>query len=435
VRFPNFSDLDEDQLRIYAKAPTDGAILVVGPPGTGKTVMAFHRAQRLQGIGQDPSVIMFNKVLRKYSEARDGVAPDIPVMTMHQWVYRWWRKAKLGQPPKEADDNWSYDWNAMLLKAMSLPPDDARVAKLDWGHLIIDEGQDFPETMYFALGRLIEHLGSLGKAPRITVFADDNQRLAADKNSSVKNIARLLGIAGQGNRVLNLSKNYRNTKNIAEFAGYFQVGKSSGAAALPGRLGEIPEVGLFDVEAAMYDFISRRVALAPGRQVGVIVHGSIGDVKTAFNKLKARLKEPYVAQRYFSTGKQALDELLDFESPNTVTVLHERSAKGLEFDIVFYIGLERANLDGSGMLNERMSAYVMSSRARDELIVTLCGIAPGNHAPDGLTMLPRRDLEVCRYDGFGQNTDRVDEILKAAIWREPDADAPFWKGREPCLQK
>ncbi|MFY0690760.1 MAG: AAA family ATPase [Paracoccaceae bacterium] len=428
MRFPNFSDLDEEQLKVYGKAPTDGAILVIGPPGTGKTVMAFHRAQRLKGIGQEPSVIMFNKVLRKYSEARDGVAPGIPVMTMHKWVANWWRKAKLGRAPTEADDSWSYDWQAMLAKTLELKDDDPKLEKLNWGHLIIDEGQDFPESMYFALGRLLQRLRACGHEPRITVFADDNQRLAADKNSSVRNIARHLGIAGKENRVLFLSKNYRNTKEVAGFARYFQVGKTSGATKMPDRSGEVPEVGLFPTEAEMLDFVSRRIGLAPSKQVGVIVHGSIGDVKSTFNKLKRRIKAPYEIQRYFSAGKLALDEELDFENTNTITVLHERSAKGLEFDIVFYVGLEKANVDDSGMLNERMSAYVMSSRARDELIVPVCGIGDQNRVPDGLTMLPRADLKICRYDGFGELTEQVRGILSRVSWREPPENSPFWDG-------
>ncbi len=34
MKFPNFSDLDKDQVAVYGKAPTDGALLVIGPPGT-----------------------------------------------------------------------------------------------------------------------------------------------------------------------------------------------------------------------------------------------------------------------------------------------------------------------------------------------------------------------------------------------------------------
>ncbi|MEE4211306.1 MAG: hypothetical protein V2I43_18810, partial [Parvularcula sp.] len=99
MRFPSLSDLDREQRRIYGDAPADGAILVVGPPGTGKTVMAFHRAQKLGKLGQDPHVIMYNKVLAKYTSSRSNVAPDVGVSTMHTWAGKWWKRATGSWPP------------------------------------------------------------------------------------------------------------------------------------------------------------------------------------------------------------------------------------------------------------------------------------------------------------------------------------------------
>lgn len=431
MKFPNFSDLDKDQVAVYGKAPTDGALLVIGPPGTGKTVMAFHRAQRLEGLGQSPTVIMYNKVLRRYSEARDGVAPKVPVLTMHSWVARWWRKTGLGRAPSLPDDRWAHDWEEMLDRASSID-DPARLARLDWGHLVIDEGQDFPEAMYFAMGRLMKLLQKKGREPRITVFADDNQRLSADKNSSVKNISRHLGIARDKSRILYLSKNYRNSREIALFSRYFQVARTSGASNLPDREGEKPSVGLFTSETEMFEFLARKIALSPGKQIGVIVHGSSGDVKRTFNKLKSRVSDKFNTQYYTSAGGANLDEQLDFEAVDTITVVHERSAKGLEFDVVFYVGLEKSDIDGSGMMNERMSAYVMSTRARHELLVGLCGVSAEDALPSALAIMPKPTLKICRYDGHGKNKSQVEGILGKVSWHEPPEDSPFWDGEDKC---
>ncbi|MCO6690356.1 PhoH family protein [Pseudomonas shirazica] len=46
------TDLDKEQKEIYHGAPPTDSILVVGPPGTGKTVMAFHRAAFLQVLAR-----------------------------------------------------------------------------------------------------------------------------------------------------------------------------------------------------------------------------------------------------------------------------------------------------------------------------------------------------------------------------------------------
>ena len=38
MRFPPFEDLDEEQRHVYGFAPVDENILIVGAPGTGKTI-------------------------------------------------------------------------------------------------------------------------------------------------------------------------------------------------------------------------------------------------------------------------------------------------------------------------------------------------------------------------------------------------------------
>jgi DNA helicase IV len=427
MRFPNFSDLDAEQVRIYGRAPTEGAVLIVGPPGTGKTIMAFHRAQKLAALGQSPKVIMFNKVLRKYTESRDGIAPEVPVMTMHKWVSDWWRKARLGSPPKDANDSWSYDWMKILEIVTGLNGGDGKLKALNWGHLIIDEGQDFPEAMYYALGNIIHHMAKFDIKARLTVFADDNQRLEINKNSTVENIEKFLRLKGKEDRVFYLRKNYRNTKEVARFAQYFQVGRSSGAAKLPSVTGDKPAIGMFNDEREVFEFIARKIRISPGKQVGVIVHGSIKDVKSTYNKLASRCGDPIRVQRYYSSKNEKLDETLEFGGGNVVTVVNERSAKGLEFDIVFYVGLQKVNFDNSGALNERMVSYVISSRAREELLVLFSGIQPGERCPDGLRMMPRYDLGLSRFDGFGDLSGHLPGILRSIEWREPEPDAPFWQ--------
>jgi DNA helicase-2/ATP-dependent DNA helicase PcrA len=44
---PNSREISDEQEEIYMDAPMDGVVMVAGPPGTGKTVIAFLRAQAL----------------------------------------------------------------------------------------------------------------------------------------------------------------------------------------------------------------------------------------------------------------------------------------------------------------------------------------------------------------------------------------------------
>ncbi len=403
MRFPSLSDLDREQRRIYGDAPTDGAILVLGPPGTGKTVMAFHRAQKLEKLGQDPHVIMFNKVLAKYTSSRSNVATDVGVSTMHVWAGKWWTRAFGNWPPMVDGDRWSHDWNKICATVLNACQNgDSR--RFIWGHLIIDEGQDFPPQMYMALGMILKKLEEYGNSSQVTIFADDNQRLHADRNSRIKDIKDYLFFGASSGRVFSLRKNFRNTRPIAEFAKYFQVGNESGIAELPEVDGEKPQVIFAENDRDIADFIVRKAKINPGKQIGVIVYGSGNDVTRAFNQVKARVGDqakPPRLQIYLNRHKTHTDEELDFDSGNTITFLHTQSAKGLEFDSVFFLGMEGMNVDTSGFLNERMALYVMSSRARSELYIVFKGIDPKAHLPVSIRLLPRPTKNLCRYLGLG----------------------------------
>lgn len=443
MRFPSLSDLDREQRRIYGDAPADGAILVVGPPGTGKTVMAFHRAQKLAKLGQDPHVIMFNRVLARYTSNRSNVASDVGVSTMHAWAGKWWKRATGSWPPTIAGDRWTHDWLEICARALNAIRNGA-ARKFTWGHLIIDEGQDFPPQMYMTLGMMLKQLEGQGIAAQVTIFADDNQRLQADKNSRIKDVKDHLFLGAHADRVFTLRKNFRNTRPIAEFAKHFQVGNESGIAELPEADGEKPQVVFAANDRDIADFITRKAKINPGKQIGVIVYGTTRELKRAYNQVKARLGEttparftfgsasngqankrvggktnPPHLQMYIGRDSSHTDQSLDFESGNTITFLNAQSAKGLEFDLVFFLGMEGMSVDTSGFLNERMALYVMSSRARSELYIAFKDIDPRAAPPASFRLLPRPSKGLCRYLGLG-SLDQSIAVFQEAIEANDD---------------
>ena len=66
--------------------------------------------------------------------------------------------------------------------------------------------------------------------------------------------------------------------------------------------------------------------------------------------------------------KNIRDEL-DFTSSNTITVITNQSAKGLEFDAVFIPDLEKIDTE-SEYLESAMTLYVILHRARDNLFLS-----------------------------------------------------------------
>jgi superfamily I DNA and RNA helicase len=175
MRFPPFADLDKDQRNIYVESPIDGAILVTGPPGTGKTVIAMHRALRLSGDKRNVSIVMFNKVLCRYTSNFENLPNNIDVKHMHKWASGWLRSIFQNKIPKI--DKFTFDWKRISEIIMSCE-DKGLIEKMSWGHLIVDEGQDFDVGMYKALMNVVRHpLMDEHLRPTLTVFADENQTI------------------------------------------------------------------------------------------------------------------------------------------------------------------------------------------------------------------------------------------------------------------
>ncbi len=382
MRFPKLTELDKDQSAIYNGAPPEGTVLIMGPPGTGKSVIAFHRAHLLQQIGRKPRVIMYNKVLVRYTSSRGNVAASVPVSTLHNWAFSWWRQvAGTGHaaPPTVDGDRFAHDWTAIQIEAAKRATHPGGAAAVNWGHLIIDEGQDFPPSMYTCLHLAMSVANASGATPplAVTVLADENQRLMASRNSTIAQIQQSLGLHASDHNVFSLKKNYRNTRQVAEFAGSFYVGLATGKPTTPSRSGDLPVVSLIarDSDGQFLDACAEKVTrYAKVHRTQEIAVLAMRDKvrRSMFNRLKAKLNgEPIEVQSYARADDELKAENLSFDEPGRVTVLNSASAKGLEFDAVFVVDPGALMVLGSGDIDVKMTLYVLCSRSRSFLNVML----------------------------------------------------------------
>ncbi|EPG7578008.1 AAA family ATPase [Providencia rettgeri] len=383
MRMPNARQISEEQQDIFEDAPMTGHILISGPPGTGKTVIAFLRAKALAKKKTDVTVLMFNRVLRRYTE---NVAHDIPgkvaSKTMHSWLSAWWKRHKILREDQTAAQNnrampsktskksssykspygppeiepWFYDWNLMREQYVEL--EDSHV--IDWGHLIIDEAQDFPSKMFKFLRTAAKPM----KYGGITILADENQRLNEKNNSSLEEIRTNLNI--KKGEEFRLTKNFRNTKPIAELAKHFYAGLSSGIPELPEKSGSLPKLIAVTEQNKQVSFICDFLVLRGAQEVAVIVDSDV-DRKFYVDNL-GKLLPGYVVQSYSSSDSKN-SEMLRFDQQGVITVLNRRSCKGLEFDTVFIPDLQKFSFNDAQLMVFNMNMYVMCSRARSELFL------------------------------------------------------------------
>ncbi len=491
MRMPNARQISEEQQDIFEDAPISGNVLVSGPPGTGKTVIAFLRAQALAKKKTEVTVLMYNRVLRRYTEnVAKEIEGNVVSKTMHSWLSNWWRQHQISQEgnhdasfePKnfskvylysnfsdkddiksaggrwdpeikkwyvsrdtyERDsmifnrwpefkperqeqnsdkiflnssfeerlqvrqagarfdpsekkwwvtekqieqspekfekwlnstdsfdppelDKWHFDWEVMLDQYSEQDEDDL----IDWGHLIIDEAQDFPPEMF----KFLREAGRCMEQGDITILADENQRLQEDHNSTLEDIRHNLKI--KADREFRLTKNFRNTKPIAELAKYFCTDCSTGIPESPDRAGSLPKLLAVSEQTKQSDYICNFLQLRGAKEVGIIVNTDL-ERKFYLEKLAAGLPT-YQVQSYSSAEHQT-SEILTFDKQGIVTILNRRSCKGLEFDIVFIPDLQSFSFNDSDLIAFNMNMYVMCSRARSELVLM--------YVKDGVSQAP-----------------------------------------------
>jgi superfamily I DNA/RNA helicase len=260
---------------------------------------------------------------------------------------------------------------------------------LDWGHIIIDEAQDFSEGLYKMLRLVSMHMKDNG----ITILADENQRLNETENSTLESIRRALGLLEDRNYLL--TENFRNTREIGKLASKFYVGLPTGNPNLSKRKGDQPRLyraGSFEDQVKAIEMALKNKGYG---EVGVFAQNESQRSKL-FNKLQHRLRGQYRVQTYsWKTRKENPVEELVFDKKGTVTVLNRQSCKGLEFDAVFIPELQAVPVDGSNLDAFRMNMYVMCSRARKSLYILYSAGSGGE--PEFLQYMPAKEEGILEY--------------------------------------
>jgi DNA helicase II / ATP-dependent DNA helicase PcrA len=413
MRFPPYADLDADQKALYADAPIDKALLVTGPPGTGKTVIAMHRATKLAYGGDTPvTILMFSKVLSRYTRTTDIPLDNIKITHLHDWVTGWYYRGFETRPPKLSQH--IFDWPQITQQISECTAD--LLPWLNWGHLIVDEGQDFSPEMYCCFMTLVNHplfTANHLTAPTLTVFADDNQTIN-ENGSTLAELSAALNASTRNKRWWRLTKNYRNSREIAEFARYYQLSGASAAHLPEQQSGSQP---LFLAYSFGTDYIPLIVNNAMAKDVGVIVFGTIDDVKGMYSAIKVcieKKKKNYRLQMYSSKKKDRLlhnEQQLHFDQPPSITVVHMQSVKGLEFDSVFLVNMNTLVARDHGEIDTYKKLYVASSRARSQLFMLWNG-----GISDQLRLFPSPDKKLCTYKEQGTWTPPFTQQLQTVEW-------------------
>lgn len=335
--------------------PGNRSMLVTGPPGSGKTVIALYRASELLRNQKKVDIIVYGNVLFSYlnkSLEELDIKLDVNTTTFHRWIRRHIRNRLRCQIPTLGNP-FAYDWRKLteLYAENGIPQ--------EFDNLIVDEGQDLPINFYLFATRM---------ANSITVFADENQAIFESTNSSIRRIRNSLRRFSP--KEICLEKNHRNTKAIARIASLFMVkGIETGKTEEPQREGELPLICYSETVQKQIDFVVNYASNHKNQQIGIFL-ATKKSVIDWYNKLKKKTK---VLVQYYVSGADREGNYTKppkFDQDGIFVVTHH-SAKGLEFDTVFAPQLNFFRYDYS--TDDMMRLYVVCSRPRDRLVLMYTG--------------------------------------------------------------
>ena len=190
-------DVDEGRARLVTASHAQRLVLdqnrsrrrleVVGPAGSGKSLVAVEKARRLAREGWRTLFVCFNQALatavRREIEA-DGEPPERrpAVSTFHRLCETLAeRSGRLGPKPADPGSAWFDGLAALLVPAIGDLPDDRFDA------IVIDEGQDFEPDWLLALELLLRNPDD----GILWVFHDPGQALYRDDRVGELGLERL----------------------------------------------------------------------------------------------------------------------------------------------------------------------------------------------------------------------------------------------------
>lgn len=415
LNLPQYTQLDDDQKKVYT-LPMSGRNLISGPPGTGKSVIAIHRAAAMAKKGKLPTILMFNKLLQlwtakaleeagKMAALNKSAVEKLQSKTSEAWFKQWFLETfgvtaptvdvainpsgrmptkyngkceVCDQATREGQDlavrygagRWLPVHEACLIvlnekKSESAykpidyqgcvqiaePQMESALKKAAGINVLIDEGQDLPNSAYVLLSEFCESL---------TVYLDSAQTITEHK-STEEEIIGILGIEEDRRQIL--KKNYRNGKEVHQLAEKFRPGHMVVGESPQRKCSDKPKLigfGSRDEESAWIATLAKNFS---NLSLGVFVRtkkrrDAIAKALSDKN-IMFQIYNPDVRGQSFDPCKKG------------ITLATQNNAKGLEFDIVVVAGLDEWPSEIPDWLYGQF--YVLITRSRDRLYLSYVG--------------------------------------------------------------
>ncbi len=352
-QLPGIQDLSKEQERVLRTCAKEDRHLIIGGPGTGKSVLALLRSRRHHNDNDDYVFLVYNRLLNDASRQLFGT--KLKSRTWMAWFIEIFEAITGKCTPRCDPDNDSFreiDWNNVENTIQKMPVGGNERRPI----LVIDEGQDMPPEFYNSLLNL--------GFDRFFVLADQNQQIT-ESNSSRMDLEN--GLVIDSHDVFELRHNFRNRYKVARLANAFFTGDpASPPPDLPvASSGPVPS--LFTYRPDRFVTVATRVLRLADREprklIGIITPNN--EVRkryvNALRSTEVKLDNPPPPiNTYHSRNRTdvAFDE-------GGILVINAQTCKGLEFDIVLLADIDEHFIRRDDPDATKRRFYVMVARARE----------------------------------------------------------------------
>ncbi len=353
------------QQEAMAKSLGDGHRVIRGVAGSGKTLILVYRARLLSQMYPEKQILVtcYTRSLTSHLRHLLDDHPNVSVQNLDRIMADVISKARRRHPGYK--DGEGEEVARVALQAQS------RVG-LRYDAVLVDEAQDFGTTALRFLVSL------LGENDDLVIVADAAQNIFRRKFSW-----KQAGIQAQGRtRILRI--NYRNTKQILQFASAFLLSGSTRSDEVPdlddedavippeaaAREGDPPSLILVDSIEEEVSRVLDRVAdhyteSLPPRSIAILYGTNSARIDRALaieEGLRRSGRDVFWANN--PQDRTLRDKLATAQEPIILSTIY--GSKGLEFPQVILCGLWREKDDAE---SNRKLAYVGMTRATERLSV------------------------------------------------------------------
>lgn len=341
-----FIKLTKQQSKIVKAIESNKNVVIQGPAGSGKTLIAYQKAIGYKQQGLKVLYLTFNKEIASHLRLRlreetNGEqfnildeTSQLEITNFHFWCKRIAEKNSTFQSQKSSDE---YFNTYIPNKAMEVIRDDAGFPSYDV--LIIDEGQDFRHNWLDLLNKVLKPEG------RFMLFMDENQDIF-QSFSGVPNRRDLTR--------LELTENCRNTKHIIHF---LEEVLSINIESMDGSPeGEKVELKTVSSNEEQISFLNDKIFSLINKE-----HLQPADIIILVNNIDGInvLKDVKVI------GGIPLKSTYDKSfgrSKDTIFYSYINTFKGLEAEVVFILDAQNVKI--------KKEFYTQASRAKNKLYIT-----------------------------------------------------------------